>query len=643
MSHKNMLIDTKNAASILGVSTATVRNWIKSSLLTVSDIQDSYLDRTEVELLKKRISEKKISKLTGRANKSKATTHFIPVEYLSDPNSVHPIRAIVKHASKEKIPLGKVLFIIALNWLSRKGLTTKPTLEQLRNGKFEISHCRISQEMQLWNRELPVQSPEKDYSFLLDCLLPEENDILGLLYQSLQSEGKKSRNGSYYTPYKIVQGIVNDFVKPHHKALDPCCGTGQFLLEFAERIQKPDQIYGFDVDRIAVHIARLNLLVRFREYDFEPRVFCQDMLLSGQVKRLLQEVDGFEIIATNPPWGYHFSGKQKKKLRSLYPSLRSMESYSFFLIRCIELLKTEGILSFILPESILQVGIHQDIRREILKKTQIRQINCLGSAFKNVFTPAIRLDLEKGTGTTESNVRISSEGKEYECTPSLWRKEEACRFTVYTDDFSNGIINKIYSTEFVTLKENADWALGIVTGNNIHYLKKSPEVGFTHIYAGKDVHRYKLSPATNYIDFKPENFQQVAPLDRYFAPEKLIYRFVCNKLVMAYDAQQSLTLNSANILIPRIPDYPIKVILALFNSSLYQFLYQKKFSGVKVLRSYLEALPLPLLATSQEKEIVKKVEAVLHESGDIPGLDSYIFSLFSLTPQEEQYIIENIK
>jgi hypothetical protein len=57
----------------------------------------------------------------------------------------------------------------------------------------------------------------------------------------------------------------------------------------------------------------------------------------------------------------------------------------------------------------------------------------------------------------------------------------------------------------------------------------------------------------------------------------LIYRFISKYLVFAYDDKQKLTLNSANIVIPKTDDYPIKVIAALFNSSLYQFIFQKKF------------------------------------------------------------------
>lgn len=644
MTQKKTLIDTKNAASILGVSTATVRNWIKASLLTVIPLQRIYLDRTEVEQLKKKIAQKKLTRLTGRANKSKAAAHFIPAEYFSDPNSVRPIRVIVEYAARERVPLGSLLFGISMNWLVKEGIACKPSPEALEKGDLQISNLRIREEMLSWNKELRTHGNEKEYSFLWSCPLPDERDFLGLLYQSLLSAGKKSRQGSYYTPRKIVRDIVQQCVRPHHRVLDPCCGTGQFLLEFAEVVKDPRQIQGFDSDKIAVRIARLNLLMRFREYDFEPNIFFRDVLLTTGADPCLQDGERFEVIATNPPWGFHYSGAEKKKINALYPRIQSMESYSLFLSRCIGLLEEGGRLSFLLPESILQVGIHRDIRKEILERTRILRICGLGVAFKNVFTPVIRLDLEKRRGNPEKDtVQVSFDGKEYTCAVSGWKNDEECRFTIQLDGFSSGILEKVYSKPCTTLRGKADWALGVVTGNNAQYVKSVPSEGLREIYAGKDVQRYRLSPPSRYIHFNPKAFQQVAPLERYFSPEKLIYRFVSNRLIFAYDDRQRLTLNSANVLIPRVSEYPMKLILGLFNSSLYQFLYQKKFSGVKVLRSYLEELPLPLLTRAERTAMLRLVEAVLTGSEDGLRLDSYVFSLFSLTPEEKQYVIETIK
>ena len=38
---------------------------------------------------------------------------------------------------------------------------------------------------------------------------PQQRDMLGVIYQGLRTEGRKSQEGSYYTPARTVSRIVN--------------------------------------------------------------------------------------------------------------------------------------------------------------------------------------------------------------------------------------------------------------------------------------------------------------------------------------------------------------------------------------------------------------------------------------------------
>ena len=82
--------------------------------------------------------------------------------------------------------------------------------------------------------------------------------------------------------------------------------------------------------------------------------------------------------------------------------------YAFFLKKSVDLLHDNGVISFILPESILNVKTHKDIREIILKNTQIEKIVYLTRVFKNVFTPVIRLDLRRGQ-IKNNKVKIQKE------------------------------------------------------------------------------------------------------------------------------------------------------------------------------------------------------------------------------------------
>ena len=109
-------------------------------------------------------------------------------------------------------------------------------------------------------------------------------------------------------------------------------------------------------------------------------------------------------------------------------------------------------------------------------------------------------------------------------------------------------------------------------------------------------------------------------------------------MIFAYDDQKNLTLNSANIVIPKVKEYPIKVILSLFNSAVYQFIFQKRFSSIKVLRNHIEDMPLPLWNKQIFSDIVKMADTLLEGRGSFQDLDNYIMNQFSFSEKEKKYI-----
>ena len=97
-------------------------------------------------------------------------------------------------------------------------------------------------------------------------------------------------------------------------------------------------------------------------------------------------------------------------------------------------------------------------------------------------------------------------------------------------------------------------------------------------------------------------------------------------------------------MIPTIPNYPIKTILA-FNSTLYQFIFQKKFGAIKVLKSHIEQLPLPEINKEQHIRLEKLVDKLLNEELGMDErkslykkLDDRVIELFPLDEHEKKRI-----
>ena len=141
----------------------------------------------------------------------------------------------------------------------------------------------------------------------------------------------------------------------------------------------------------------------------------------------------------------------------------------------------------------------------------------------------------------------------------------------------------------------------------------------------------------NYIEYKPEAFQQCAKTEFYRAKEKLIYRFISTKLIFGYDNEQTLTLNSCNVLIPRIDGLNMKYVMAILNSSPAQFIFEKLFNSVKVLRSHIESIPIPVPDNKTQTEIIKLVDRLLSnrdetkETEIFNEIDEKVANLYNLT------------
>ena len=629
-------LNINEAAELLSVSSATIRNWIKCGYL---ENNSDGIEFESVNSLKHDIELGKIEKLNNRANKSRIKDIFTPKEYISDRKN-ETFSSIINYILNNSLDISISVSYLLLNLLKREKIISIKNNEVLTDKKY------LLEEVVKWN----IQLSDEKYIPLLNFNIPKHIDPIGYIYQSLFEEGKKSKMGSYYTPDKIVKKIMLDYANDDSKFLDPCCGTGQFLLIFSEKIKNPTNLYGYDIDAIAIKIARINLIIKYRNIDFKPKIFCLNSLkgfksgysLFDNPELIIEK--NFDIVATNPPWGYHFSNEDLSFLKKEYIKIRSGESFSFFLTLGLELLKSGGVCSFILPESILNVKTHKDIREIILKNYKINLIEYYGKVFHKVFSPVIRLDIEKSPIVT-NQTKVINKNCQYLTYQKNWLENLNFIFDINNNEKDKEIIKKIYTIKHTTLKNNADWSLGIVTGNNKKHLSNTPDIenGYEPIYTGKEVLNFYLNTPQKFIKFTPEIFQQVSPELKFRTKEKLVYKFISKRLVFAYDNTGALTLNSANILIPKIK-YSIKTILALFNSSLYQYLYSKKFSSIKVLREHIEELPLPFFSKQSIDNIDSMVNQILETKIiNIKKIDDCIFSLFDINQKESDYILNSLK
>lgn len=379
--------------------------------------------------------------------------------------------------------------------------------------------------------------------------------------------------------------------------------------------------YNVPISAIYDHITELDYLINYTNKDFQ-------------------------YIIGNPPWGYEFSEDDKSKLRSVYKSIsgKNIESYDVFIEQALNHLADNGHLAYVLPEAILNVKAHTDIRKIILESCSIKNLDFLGNAFDGVQCPCIILDLQSthsALSTLGMNVNTGTES----FTINTERTVSPKYFSFTTADAEYNVMSKIRNVSNASyLLGNADFALGIVTGNNKEYISGQKTNSNEMVLKGADISKYHINPTNNYIIFKPESFQQIAPTEMYRAQEKLLYRFISSQLVFAYDDKQTLSLNSCNIVIPKIPGIKMKYVLAILNSRIAQFIYKREFNSVKVLRSHIENIPIPTVDESTQDNIIILTEKLI--SGlELPEaekvydeLDILVSQVFNLNPGDLEII-----
>ena len=401
-------------------------------------------------------------------------------------------------------------------------------------------------------------------------------------------------------------------INQNDKILDPCCGGGNFLLQLSDNVRL-DNLYGNDLDCISIKITRINMALKYKPKNISTlykHFTCENYLTS-------QKFQGFDYVIGNPPWGSEFSQSDYDYLKQHYLSgkTKRIESYDVFIEKSLSVLNNNGILSFVLPEAILCVKTHKKIREVIINSNSINYLEYLGNIFDGVQCPSIVLEIKHNNKPSCIGTKIKLGEKIF--TIKKERDLTSDGFYLSTDDKKYIIMKKLLNPENkLYLKNNATFGLGIVTGDNKTMVKSTKTKKNEVILKGSDISKYCINECNNYIEYNPKKFQQCAPTEYYRAKEKLLYRFISPEPIFAYDNNQTLSLNSCNLLIPNIDGLGIKYILAVLNSSVSRFIFQKQYRSVKVLRSHIESVPIAVPDKKSQKEIIELVDKILSAKND---------------------------
>lgn len=420
--------------------------------------------------------------------------------------------------------------------------------------------------------------------------------------------------------------------------LDPACGEGMLLKEFNRefRIHHNISIHsvGVDIEEEVIHNNK-------KSYNDTYQFICKNTIIPSNkltaISYWKHEIKTPSFIIANPPWSSKKIFSKSDLSRAGYEFYTGQyDSYVLFIELCLKLVKKDGMLAFIIPDSLFS-GENKMLREYLLKHTQIRVIARLGEKLfphinratsviilKNSFptldstTTCYRLDttdrkkflagsldifdsyiqkkhsvLQKRFEDNQNYVfdidaRREEEFllKKIEINHINWN--EVFHFGRGVEISKSGIVVKCehcqsvqgYSKKHLKLGSKVCQACGKITtvneSNIFNIISRTNKTGYVPMYVGENLHRYSFD-GIRYI-LPNVNGINYKSSKLYYPPKILIRKtglgiFACIDYESTYISQ---TIYSCNFIQKNNP-VPLEYYLGVLNSRVIYYFYLKKY------------------------------------------------------------------
>lgn len=439
---------------------------------------------------------------------------------------------------------------------------------------------------------------------------------------SLPKQMKKNL-GIFYTDLKMSALIMNELdYSLDNSFIDPCCGTGSFLMTLTKAGVNQENIYGADIDKGAISIAK------------ELMPFANILNLNTVTKnaeatlKFISKNEKFDFVVGNPPYAplddkilvdtpdYYFLRTIKDSGNNLFVAA---------LYNAFELLKDEGILTYIIPKNFLHVSSYSLLRKKILREKTILSIIDIGAYFKNVRGEQIVL-IVKNSAPNDNDVKLKKfENNEFveKCTinQSFYNNE----IILFDSKEDINIFNKLSNT----YQNFSDICRGYVGRGK----SKEP-----YAVTGREIRKF------GFKNIKvPSKGNQLFIQNIYSSESGIIASFAGG-----LEAKETVTVFTDGD--EKMCRYVLGILHSrLCNYYLYKYIYNSSKLTMHTDAKYLKKLPLETNDKTFDKIIntVKILESVVYLSEEwyqlMSSLDELVYKTYQMSPSEIQYIQNETK
>jgi type I restriction-modification system DNA methylase subunit len=426
-----------------------------------------------------------------------------------------------------------------------------------------------------------------------------------------------------------------------------------------------NNIYGVDINEESVEITKLSLFLKIARknkklIDLSSNIKQGNSLVSD--KKIdenlafdwsesfpdIMEKGGFDIVIGNPPYVFtrevEFKDKFKNYITNNYLNAKDSISksharqsgkinlYSLFLIKSKDLLKNDGLISFIIPNNLLRTTTYDIVRKQLLDNFKISEIVDMGTGvFEGVTASTIIIKMKKNDNEEKRNKNLveiipnfDNPKKKNKIAQTDFLKNTSYAFNIVSSKSDRKLLDKIIEGCIDMGEITTIHAGGIATGKNkkgmIEDYKKSEK--HKPMLEGKDIKPFFPVFAERYILYVKKLLYRAREEYIFLSPEKLITQRISgglNPLVTSYDNNKYYTFNSTNTILPKDKDYSLKYLLALLNSRVINWYYVSKFTNksnltVNISKTFLEKIPIKRISLEEQKPFIEKSDFMIEKN-----------------------------
>ncbi|MCD4711684.1 MAG: N-6 DNA methylase, partial [Clostridiales bacterium] len=442
------------------------------------------------------------------------------------------------------------------------------------------------------------------------------------------------------------------------KIIDPACGSGAFLnqsLNFliqehknidniiadltdtplrlfdTEKSILENNLYGVDINEESVEIAKLSLWIRTANKGkklsvLSSNIKCGNSLIDDQdiggEKSFNWNIEfpeimdngGFDVVIGNPPYVLCQPSNTSTEILEYYKGFEvasyKIDLFHLFFEKSISILKRNGKLGFITPNTYLTNKYIKPLREFILTNSSIDKIvNHNEPVFSEASVDVATIILNKSLDYTEE-IEVLETGNEG-LFKFLNKKDQKDWINDVDKIFNTKDDFKIKFNGCIPLIDICNSYFGIQAYDRKSSISSDKEnEDYLPIIDGGDIFPYQYSIPTKYFNFIDDNIKSGGDY-KVYNEERIVIRQIgkfpivgmCKKGILSSNTLYNINLNNS--------DFDLKYVLPILNSSLIKSYWISMYSDGKKLfpkiKGYqLKTLPIKNISKELQGPYIKK-------------------------------------